>query len=56
MSGLGPHGGFILASYAAVVVILGGLIAKIRHDHRVQSRILADYEQRGVGRRADRAP
>lgn len=54
MSDLGPHAGFILASYAAVAVVLGGLIASILLDHRAQTRALAELEQRGVGRRSDR--
>jgi heme exporter protein D len=52
MSALGPHAAYILASYAAVVVILGGLIAAVLIDHRAQTRALADFEARGVGRRS----
>ncbi len=54
MSGLGPHAGFILASYGAVALILGGLIAAILFDHRAQKRALTALEQRGAGRRSDR--
>lgn len=54
MSGLGPHAGFILASYAAAAVVLGGLVASILFDHRAQKRALAELEQRGAGRRAER--
>ncbi|WP_082359326.1 heme exporter protein CcmD [Bosea sp. AAP35] len=54
MSELGPHASFILASYAAVAVVLGGLIASVLLDHRAQTRALAELEQRGVGRRSDR--
>jgi len=54
VSSLGPHAGFILASYAAVIVVLGGLIAAILRDHRAQSRALADLEARGAGRRSGR--
>jgi heme exporter protein D len=54
MSDLGPHAGFILASYAAVTVVLGGLILSILLDHRAQTRALAELEQRGIGRRSDR--
>lgn len=50
-AGLGPHAGFILASYAAVAVILVGLTLSIVLDHRVQKRALAALEQRGAGRR-----
>ena len=54
MSGLGPHVGFILASYAAVAVVLGGLTLSILRDHRAQQRALAELEQRGAGRRSER--
>ncbi|MDP3255391.1 MAG: heme exporter protein CcmD [Bosea sp. (in: a-proteobacteria)] len=54
MSGLGPHAGFILASYAAVAIVLGGLLASILLDYRAQKRALAKLEQRGAGRRAER--
>jgi len=51
---LGPHGGFILASYAAVIIVLGGLAFAILLDHRAQQRALAALEQRGAGRRSER--
>lgn len=54
MSELGPHAGFILASYAAVAVVLGGLMLAVILDHRAQKRALADLEQRGAGRRSER--
>jgi heme exporter protein D len=52
MSALGPHAAYILASYAAVVVILGALIAAVLLDHRAQTRALAAFEARGAGRRS----
>ncbi len=55
MSGLGPHAGFILASYAAVAMILGGLTAGILLDRRAQRRALAELERRGAGRRSGQA-
>lgn len=55
MMALGPHAGFILASYGAVVVVLGGLIAGILLDHRAQSRALDALEKRGAGRRSGRS-
>ena len=55
MSELGTHAGFILASYAAVVLVLGGLILTIVLDHRAQKRALAALEQRGAGRRSGQA-
>ncbi len=54
MSDLGPHAGFILASYVAVAVVLGGLMLAVILDHRTQKRALADLEQRGAGRRSER--
>ena len=55
MSELGTHAGFILASYAAVVLVLGGLILTIVLDHRAQKQALAALEQRGAGRRSGQA-
>lgn len=52
MSALGPHAGFILAAYLAVIVILGGLILLTWQDHRAQKRALEALEQRGAGRRS----
>lgn len=52
MSELGPHAGFILASYGAVAVILGGLILTILLDRRAQRQALDALEQRGAGRRS----
>lgn len=54
MTNLGPHAGFILASYAAVAIVLGGLMLAVILDHRAQKRALADLEQRGAGRRPER--
>ena len=55
MFGLGPHGGFIVASYAAAVLIGGGLILRAVLDHRMQKAALARLEERGARRRSDRA-
>ena len=54
LEGIGPHAGFILASYASVVAVLGGLMLAVILDHRAQKRALADLEQRGAGRRSER--
>ena len=43
---------FIVAAYAAAVVVVGGLIAWVLLDHRAQRRTLADLEARGVTRRS----
>jgi heme exporter protein D len=52
---LGPHASFILAAYAAAVVVIGGLIAWVLLDHRAQVRKLMELEARGVTRRSKRA-
>ena len=49
---LGNHAGFIIASYAISLVVIGGLIAWIRHDYRHQKSILAELEARGLRRRS----
>lgn len=49
---LGPHAGFILASYAAVAAVIGGLIAWLVYDGARQARALAELEARGVKRRS----
>jgi heme exporter protein D len=46
------HMGFIVASYAAAVAIVGVLIAWVTLDYRTQRRRLADLEMRGVTRRS----
>jgi heme exporter protein D len=46
------HIGFIVASYAAAVAIVGVLIAWVTLDYRVQRLRLADLEMRGVTRRS----
>jgi heme exporter protein D len=51
---LGPHASFILAAYAAAVVVIGAMVAWEMLDHAAQTRVLADLEARGVTRRSDR--
>jgi heme exporter protein D len=46
------HMGFIVASYAAAVAIVGVLIAWVSLDYRTQRLRLADLEMRGVTRRS----
>jgi len=46
------HMGFIVASYAAAVAIVGILIAWVTLDYRTQRLRLADLEIRGVTRRS----
>jgi heme exporter protein D len=52
MSILGDHGGFIVAAYLAVVVVLASLVAWIVLDGRALKRRLADLEARGIRRRS----
>lgn len=55
IAALGPHGGYILASYVAAVLVLGTLTLAILRDRRVQRRALAALEERGAGRRPARS-
>jgi heme exporter protein D len=50
---LGQHANFILAAYAAAILIIGGLIAWVLLDYRAQLRKLADMNARGVTRRSE---
>ena len=50
----GPYFGFIAASYAFAVLIVGALIAAAVIDHRAQLRALRNLEERGVRRRSAR--
>jgi heme exporter protein D len=49
---LGPHAAFIWTSYAAVVVVVGALIAWLIHDGRRQRQRLMQLELRGARRRS----
>jgi heme exporter protein D len=49
---LGPHAAFIWTSYAAVVVVVGALIAWLILDGRRQRQRLMQLELRGVRRRS----
>jgi len=49
--GAANHMGFIVASYAAAVAVVGVLIAWVSLDYRTQRLRLADLEMRGVTRR-----
>ena len=46
------HMGFIVASYAAAIAVVGVLIAWVTLDYRAQRRRLADLEMRGITRRS----
>ena len=51
---LGPHAAFILAAYAAAIVIVVGLVAWVVLDRRQLTRTLNALEARGFTRRAGR--
>jgi heme exporter protein D len=46
------HIGFVLASYAAAMVVIGAMIAWVTLDYRAQRRTLAELDRRGVARRS----
>jgi heme exporter protein D len=56
IASLGPHWGFIVASYVVFAVVVAGMVAWIRLDGKAQHRALADLEARGVRRRSDPVP
>ena len=49
---LGPHADFIIAAYAAAILVVAGLIAWVALDYAAQRRILGALEARGVKRRS----
>ena len=49
---LGPHANFIIAAYAAAILVVSGLIAWVMLDFRAQKRMLGDLETHGVTRRS----
>jgi len=53
MDSLGPHAGFILASYGAAALVLAGLTLATLRDHAAQKRALDALERRGAGRQRD---
>lgn len=52
----GEHGGFILASYAAAVVVIFGLVARAVIEYRMRRRELERLEAKGVRRRSETGP
>jgi heme exporter protein D len=46
------HMGFIVASYAAAIAVVGALVVWVTLDYRAQRHRLADLEMRGVTRRS----
>lgn len=51
---LGPHAAFILLAYAAVGVVVLGLVFWTVADHRRQRLRLRDLEDQGITRRSVR--
>jgi heme exporter protein D len=49
---LPAHAAFIIAAYAATIVVMIALIAWVVADYRAQRRMLADLEARGIARKA----
>jgi len=52
---LGPHAAFILAAYAAAIVIVAALIVWVVLDRRHLTRMLEEFEAQGMTRRSQRA-
>ena len=50
------HITFIIAAYAAGIVVVGALIAWVILDYRMQRRILAELEIKGISRRSAPEP
>jgi heme exporter protein D len=46
MMDLGPHADFIIAAYLIAIVVVGGLIAWVVLDYRMQKVLLADLAVR----------
>ena len=53
MIDLGKHAVFIWSSYAAVVIVLAGLILWLISEGRRYKARLDDFEARGISRRAN---
>jgi heme exporter protein D len=50
------HIPFIVAAYAAGIIVVGALIAWVILDYRMQRRILAELEIKGISRRSAPEP
>jgi heme exporter protein D len=50
------HIPFIVAAYAAGIIVVGALIAWVIFDYRMQRRILAELETKGISRRSAPEP
>jgi heme exporter protein D len=49
---LGPHAAFIWISYAAVTIVVAGLVAWLIFDGKKQAAAFEALEKRGVKRRS----
>ena len=47
-----PHIDFILAAYAAGIIVIGALIAWVTLDYRAQRHTIAELEMQGLSRRS----
>jgi heme exporter protein D len=50
------HLGFIVAAYAAAVIIVAALVIWLMLDYRALRRTLADFDRRGISRRPGSEP
>jgi heme exporter protein D len=50
------HIPFIIAAYTAGIIVVGALIGWVIIDYRIQRRILAELETKGISRRSAREP
>jgi heme exporter protein D len=48
---LGPHAVFIIAAYAAAMLVIAVLVIWVVADHRLLTRMLAQLDTRGIMRR-----
>jgi heme exporter protein D len=49
----GPYAAFIVAAYSLTIAVVAALIVWVLVDYRVQRKILADLEARGMTRRSE---
>jgi heme exporter protein D len=49
---LPAHAAFIIAAYAAAILVVIALIAWVIADYRALNRVLVDLNARGLGRKA----
>ena len=49
---LGQHADFIIAAYATAIFVMAALSAWVMLDYAAQRRLLGEFEEQGVTRRA----